>query len=56
MSKTTTNQNETLTETGDMLQEDQEFLETENIDEAEKVSEEVHALLMHWRRFVFDFH
>ena len=43
MSKTTTNQNETLTETGDMLQEDQEFQETENIDEAEKVSEEVPA-------------
>ena len=41
MSKTTTNQNETQTETEDMLQEDQEFHETENIDEAEKVSEEV---------------
>ena len=41
MSKTTTNQNETQTETEDMLQEDQEFQETENIDEAEKVSEEV---------------
>ena len=43
MSKTTTNQNETQTETGDILQEDQEFQETENIDEAEKVSEEVSA-------------
>ena len=43
MSKTTTNQNETQTETEDMLQEDQEFQETENIDEAEKVSEEVSA-------------
>ena len=41
MSKTTTNQNETQTETEDMLQEDQEFQETENIDEAEKVSEGV---------------
>ena len=41
MSKTTTNQNETQTE--DMLQEDQEFQETENIDEAEKGSEEVSA-------------
>ena len=43
MSKTTTNQNETQTETEDMLQEDQEFQETENIDEAEKVSEEFSA-------------
>ena len=43
MSKTTTNQNETQTKIGDMLQEDQEFQETENIDEAEKVSEEVSA-------------
>ena len=43
MSKTTTNQNETQTETEDMLQEDQEFQETENLDEAEKVSEEVSA-------------
>ena len=43
MSKTTTNQNETQTETEDMLQQDQEFQETENIDEAEKVSEEVPA-------------
>ena len=43
MSKTTSNQNETQTETENMLQEDQEFLETENIDEAEKVSEEVSA-------------
>ena len=43
MSKTTTNQNETQTETEDMLQEDQEFQETENINEAEKVSEEVSA-------------
>ena len=41
MSKTTTKQNETQTE--DMLQEDQEFQETENIDEAEKGSEEVSA-------------
>ena len=41
MSKTSTNQNETQTETEDMLQEDQEFQETENIDETEKVSEEV---------------
>ena len=41
MSKTITNQNETKTETEDMLKEDQEFQETENIDEAEKVSEEV---------------
>jgi molecular chaperone GrpE len=43
MSKTTTNQNETQTETEDMLQEDQEFQETENIDEAEKILEEVPA-------------
>ncbi|MGB0434941.1 MAG: nucleotide exchange factor GrpE [bacterium] len=43
MSKTTTNQNETQTETEDMLQEDQEFQETENLDEAEKGSEEVSA-------------
>ncbi len=43
MSKTTTNQNETQTDTEDMLQEDQEFQETENIDEAEKGSEEVSA-------------
>ena len=43
MSKTTTNQNETQTDTEDMLQEDQEFQETENINEAEKVSEEVSA-------------
>ena len=43
MSKTTTNQNETQTETEDMLQEDQEFQETENIYEAEKISEEVSA-------------
>ena len=43
MSKTTTNQNETQTETEGMLKEDQEFQETENIDEAEKVSEEVPA-------------
>ena len=43
MSKTTTNQNETQTETQDMLKEDQEFQETENIDEAEKGSEEVSA-------------
>ena len=43
MSKTTTNQNETQTETEDMLKEDQEFRETENIDEAEKVLEEVSA-------------
>ena len=43
MSKTTTNQNETQTETEDMLQEDQEFQETENIHEAEKGSEEVSA-------------
>ena len=41
MSKTSTNQNETQTETEDMLQEDQEFQETEKIDAAEKVSEEV---------------
>ena len=45
MSKTTTNQNETQTETEDMLQEDQEFQETEIIDEAEKVSEEFSASL-----------
>ena len=43
MSKTTTNQNETQTETEDMLKEDQEFHETENLDEAEKGSEEVSA-------------
>ena len=43
MSKTTTNQNETQTETEDMLQEDQEFQETEKIDEAEKLTEEVSA-------------
>ena len=43
MSKTTTNQNETQTETEDMLQEDQEFQETENLDETEKVKEEVSA-------------
>ena len=43
MIKTTTNQNETQTETENMLQEDQEFQETENIDEAEKVSERVSA-------------
>ena len=43
MSKISTNQNETQTETENMLQEDQEFQETENIDEAEKVSEEVSA-------------
>ncbi len=43
MSKTTTNQNETQTETEDTLQEDQEFQETENLDEAEKGSEEVSA-------------
>ena len=43
MSKTTTNQNETQTETQNMLKEDQEFQETENIDEAEKGSEEVSA-------------
>ena len=43
MSKTTTNQNETQTETENMLQEDQEFQETEKIDEVEKVSEEVSA-------------
>ena len=41
MSKTTTNQKEIQTETGDMLKEDKEFQETENIDEVEKVSEEV---------------
>ena len=39
MIKTSTNQNETE----DMLKEVQEFQETENIDEAEKVSEEVSA-------------
>ena len=43
MSKTTTNQNETQTESEDMLQKDQEFQETENIDETEKGSEEVSA-------------
>ena len=43
MSKTTNNQNETQTETEDMLQEDQEFQDTENIDESEKVSEDVSA-------------
>jgi len=43
MSKTTTIQNETQTETEDMLQEDQEFQETESLDEAEKGSEEVSA-------------
>ena len=43
MSKTTTNQNETQTETEDMFQEDQEFQETENLDEADKGSEEVSA-------------
>ncbi len=43
MSKTTTNQNETQTETENMLQEDQDFQETEKIDEAEKVTEEVSA-------------
>ena len=43
MSKTTTNQNETQTETENMLQEDQEFQETEYLDEAEKGSEEVSA-------------
>ena len=43
MSKTTNNQNETQTETENMLQEDQEFQETENLDEAEKGSEEVSA-------------
>ena len=43
MSKTTTNQNETQTETQDMFQEDQEFQETENLDESEKGSEEVSA-------------
>ena len=41
MSKTTTNQNETQIESEDMLQEDQEFQETKNIDEAEKGSDEV---------------
>ena len=43
MSKTTTNQNETQTETEEMLQEEQEFQEIEKIDYAEKVSEEVSA-------------
>ena len=43
MSNTKTNQNETQTETEDMLQEDQEFQETENFDDAEMVSEEVSA-------------
>ena len=43
MSKTTTKQNDTQIETEDMLQQDQEFQDTENIDEAEKVSEEVSA-------------
>ena len=43
MSKTTTNQNETQTETEDMLQEDQEFQETENLDKAEKGSEKISA-------------
>jgi molecular chaperone GrpE len=43
MSKTTTNQNETQTETENMLQEDHEFQETENLDEAEKLSDEVSA-------------
>ena len=43
MSKTTTNQNETQTETEDMLQENREFQETENIDESHKVTEEVSA-------------
>ena len=43
MNKITTNQNETQTETGNMLQEDQEFQENENIDEVEKVSEQVPA-------------
>lgn len=43
MSKTTTNQNETQTETEDMLQENQEFQETENTDEPEKVTEEAFA-------------
>ena len=43
MSKTATNQNETQTESEDMLQEDQEIQETENLDEAEKISEEVSA-------------
>ena len=41
MSKTATNQNEAQTESEDMLQEDQEFQETENLDEAEKGSDEV---------------
>jgi molecular chaperone GrpE len=43
MSKPTTSQNETQTETENMLQEDQEFQETEPIDEAEKVTEEISA-------------
>ena len=43
MSKTTANQNETQTETENMLKEDQEFQETGKIDEAEKMSEEVSA-------------
>mgnify|MGYP003326493980 FL=1 len=43
MSKTITNQNEAETETEDMLKEDQEFQETEKIDEAEMVSDEVSA-------------
>ena len=42
MSKTTTNQNE-KTEIEDMLQEDQEFQESENIVETEMGSEEVSA-------------
>ena len=43
MSKPTTSQNETQTKTEYMLQEDQEFQETEPIDEAEKVTEEISA-------------
>ena len=43
MIKTTTNQNETQTETGDMHQEYQEFQETENSDVVEKGSKEVSA-------------
>ena len=43
MSKPTTSQNETQTKTENMLQEDQEFQETEPIDEAEKVTEEISA-------------
>ena len=43
MSKITTRQNETQTETEDMLQENQEFQETENTDEPEKVTEEAFA-------------